>query len=278
MRPAASTRMAIQMAIALAAAFALGYLYFGPHWSWPVLTAFIVNSGNRGRLDVLHKSLLRMLGALSGTLAAALVPTSLLAQDSTTVAFILAALFIALWLRPIGYAWWALFITLTLALLQDYLGMPSESALLLRLGGIAVGAMIGVAAAWFVLPIPSDGVLRRRIGTALATLSTALDPAQPRRVSHSFVQDLKAVAELAPAFRSGRLFARLLHRDFAPADWIEQLLACRVDAILLIDRGETPATVRRAVGAARKALLEPDKLCAALLELRSALAAAAAGG
>ncbi len=71
----------------------------------------------------------------------------------------------------------ALFITLTLALLQDYLGMPSESALLLRLGGIAVGALAGVAAAWFVFPIPTDGVLRRRMGEALAALSVALDPA-----------------------------------------------------------------------------------------------------
>ncbi len=164
MRPIPSTRMALQMTVALGIAFMVGYLCFGAHWSWPVLTAFIVNSGNRGRLDVLHKSLLRLLGALAGTLSAALVPTAWFAHDSTTIALILGALFIALWLRPIGYAWWALFITLTLALLQDYLGMHSESALLMRLVGIAVGAAIGVAAAWFVWPIPTDGVLRRRMG------------------------------------------------------------------------------------------------------------------
>jgi hypothetical protein len=47
------TRMALQMAAALAASFAAGYVMFPSHWNWVVLTAFIVNSGNRGRKDVI---------------------------------------------------------------------------------------------------------------------------------------------------------------------------------------------------------------------------------
>lgn len=42
---------------------------------------------------------------------------------------------------------------------------------------IVIGALIGIAAAWFVLPIRSTTVLRRRIADALAALSDALDPA-----------------------------------------------------------------------------------------------------
>jgi hypothetical protein len=52
MRPIASTRMAIQMAVALALSFAIGYAHFAGRWAWIVLTACIVLSGNRGRLDV----------------------------------------------------------------------------------------------------------------------------------------------------------------------------------------------------------------------------------
>src|ERR1051325_2235704 len=63
---AVSTRMAIQMAVALAAAFAIGFFFFRERWGWIVLTAFIVNSGNRGRLDVVYKSGMRVLGAAVG--------------------------------------------------------------------------------------------------------------------------------------------------------------------------------------------------------------------
>ena len=48
--------LAIQMAVALAVSFVIGYVYFAERWAWIVLTAFIVGSGNRGRLDVAYKS------------------------------------------------------------------------------------------------------------------------------------------------------------------------------------------------------------------------------
>src|SRR3954468_21366003 len=66
----ANTRMACQMAAALAAAFAVGHRAFHEHWPWAVLTAFIVCSGARGRGDVLHKGVLRAAGAAAGTVVA----------------------------------------------------------------------------------------------------------------------------------------------------------------------------------------------------------------
>ena len=48
LRPRPGTRMALQMAAAVAAAFALGWLFFGHHWPWLVLTAYVAASGNRG--------------------------------------------------------------------------------------------------------------------------------------------------------------------------------------------------------------------------------------
>jgi hypothetical protein len=272
MRPAATTRMALQMGVALAVAFAAGHAFFGRHWSWVVLTAFIVHRGNRGRLEVAYTSLLRTAGAAGGALAAmALAVTGIHVGSG---ALILAAVFLGTWLRPLNYAWWALFATLALALLQDYAGLPSGLEMLLRLAAIATGAAIGVVAAWWVLPVRSTGVLRRRLADALAALGEALDPAVDARTPARFVHALGKVEQLAPPFRTARRIAR--SRWGEPAGWIDALAACHVPAVALITHDLTPGAVRRAVGSARQALREPAQLLPALEALLDALQRAAA--
>jgi hypothetical protein len=277
----APTRMALQMATALVVSFAVGFVFFPERWSWIVLTAFIVNSGNRGRLDVAYKSVLRVAGAAAGTVAALAFALRLGTHDATSVVLMLAAVFLGTWLRPFGYAWWALFVTLALALLQGFTGLPMQDILWSRLEEIVIGAAIGVASAWLVFPVRSTGVLRRRIADALAALSDALDPRAQARTSRAFVAALARVEQVAPAFRASRFamqpFARNGRSIPQPADWIDALLACRSRAVALIDGGEAPAGVRVAVGAARKALREPVTLLAALGDLARALDAGVPG-
>ena len=270
LRPSASTRMALQMAVALAISFVVGYVFFTERWAWIVLTAFIVNSGNRGRLDVAYKSVLRVGGAAVGTLLALTVTLHVGAHDATTVALILTSVFLGLWLRPLGYAWWALFVTLALALLQGFNGSTTQNILWPRLEEIVIGAIIGVASAWLVYPVRSTAVLRRRIADALAALSDALDPAIPERTADSFVAALDQVEQVAPAFKASRVVTRWL-KPVHPADWVDALFACRHPAIALIEEGATPGNVRKAVGAARKAMREPEGLLPALLALRDTL-------
>jgi hypothetical protein len=272
LRPDAPTRMAIQMAVALAVSFAVGFVVFGERWSWIVLTAFIVQSGNRGRLDVAYKSALRVVGAAAGTLVALAAATHLGGHDAATVLLILVAVFFGLWLRPLGYAWWALFVTLALALLQGFSGAQAQQILWPRLEEIVIGAAIGVASAWFVLPVRSTAVLRRRIADTLAALSEALDPAKPGHTPDAFVAALARVDQVGAAFRASRFVTSRLGRA-NPADWIDALDACRAPAVALIEAGETPGAIRKAVGAARKAVQQPGELLAALSELRVALAA-----
>ncbi len=272
LRPIASTRMAIQMAIALAAAFVVGYAVFADRWAWIVLTAFIVGSGNQGRLDVAYKSVLRVLGAGAGTLFA-LAFAGHRASDTATVTLMLAAVFMGIWLRPLGYAWWALFVTLALALLQGFEGPSAGQILSLRLEEIVIGAIIGVAAAWFVLPVRSTSVLRLRIADALAALGEALDPSNTTRQPDNFVMAMNRVESVAPAFRASRLLARRF-RTVQPADWVDTLIRCREPAVALIENGETPGSVRKAVGAARKAMREPQDIQQALQDLRRAIMAA----
>lgn len=281
-QPVASTRMALQMAVALALSFVIGYVFFAERWAWIVLTAFLVTSGNRGRLDVAYKSVLRVGGAAAGTLLAMALGARVGAHDAATVALILGAVFIGVWLRPIGYAWWALCVTVALALLQGFSGAPALAILWPRLAEIVIGAVIGVASAWWLLPVRSSDVLRRRIADALAALSDALDTAggegvdgavDTRSREHAaaaFGAALEAVEQVAPAFRVARaITGRWCAQQ--PADWIDVLRACEAPALALIESGTAPAPVRRPLGAARKAVREPEQLLEALRALHRAL-------
>ncbi|MDR3387609.1 MAG: FUSC family protein [Rudaea sp.] len=271
LRPIASTRMAIQMAVALAVSFVIGYVFFAERWSWIVLTAFIVLSGNRGRLDVAYKSALRVLGAAAGTLVALWFSIHVGGHDAMTAVLILGAIFLGVWLRPLGYAWWAFFVTVALALLQGFAGSSAPAILWPRLEEILIGAFIGVAVAWFLFPVRSTAALRKRIADALATLSDALDPTTAVRAHNDFIAAVAAVEQMAPAFRASRLVTWRLP-VIQPADWVDALLACRDPAIALIEKNETPGTVRRAVGAARKSMREPREILPALKQLQGSLA------
>jgi hypothetical protein len=270
LRPAASTRMAIQMAVALALSFVVGYLCFAERWAWIVLTAFIVHSGNRGRLDVAYKSGLRVIGAAAGTVLAMSLSFHAQANPTTTGVWILAALFFGVWLRPLGYAWWAMFVTLALALLQGFEPQPPGMLLWQRLEEIVIGALIGLASAWFVLPVRSTDVLRRRLADALAAMAEATDPSTPERNPARVAKALDELADMAAPFRAARRITQGF-RAVQPADWVDTLLACRAPAIEVIARGETPGRLRQAIGAARKSLREPDTLLPALQQLRQAL-------
>ena len=270
-KPIASTRMAIQMAIALALSFVIGYVFFVDHWAWIVLTAFIVNSGNRGRLDVAYKSVLRVAGAAAGTLLALALSVHLDAHPLGTGAAILAAVFIGLWLRPLGYAWWAMFVTIALALLQGFAADLAPAQILLpRLAEIIIGALIGVSSAWWALPIRSTDVLRRRIADALGALSNALDPKIERREPDEFIAAIAEMERLAPVFRASRLIRHSSH-GVQPAQWIDALIACRDPALALIQSGDSPENIRRAIGTARKALADLTELGPALQKLERSL-------
>jgi hypothetical protein len=120
--------------------------------------------------------------------------------------------------------------------------------------------------------VRSTGILRRRIADALAALSDALDPSSSERTPDAFVAALARVDQVGVAFKASR-FVTVRARRTHPADWIDALMACRAPAVALIDSGETPGAVRKAVGVARKAVQQPPELLAALTELRRALAA-----
>ncbi|MEP6482608.1 MAG: FUSC family protein, partial [Rhodoglobus sp.] len=263
-----STRMAIQLAAAVAVAFALAFWLFPAHWGWVVLTAYLVSAGNRGRADVLYKSGLRIAGAAAGSIAAVAVAGVHL-EGPPLVAVVIGAVGIGLVLRNLSYAFWALIVTLALTVLQGGLGaQPVE--LWPRVLAILVGAACGVLAAWFILPIRSENVLRRRIADALASLDAYLATGaltDGSLAGGSPAPTTERIDEVAKPFEA------LARVPFAPARWRRagEWAALTTLALELATDGGDHRAARRQLGEARRALREPERLGATLRELVAAL-------
>jgi uncharacterized membrane protein YccC len=264
------------MAVALSIAFALGFLLFPDHWRWLVLTALLVNVAAIGQFDVVRRGALRVLGAAGGTVLATAVAGHAGGDSAIVGVLAMGCVFVGLVLRVFGYGWWVLCVTLALALLQTL--EPAAEPLLLwrRLLEIVIGAAIAIGAASFVFPIPSADILRRRIAGALAAMSEALDPGAAERRPQAVVGAMALVRQMQPVFRAHGVVHRLARRRTPqrPALWIDALLACEAPLLALVERGEAPGAVRRAIGAARKAMREPDEIGSALAALRGTLEAA----
>jgi len=231
-RVPASSRMALQLGLSLALAFLVGHQLFPDHWAWPVITAYVVAAGNRGRGDVVHKSGLRLIGAMTGTVAAALSSGLFAPGDRWSVVAIFALLGIGTWLRSFSYAFWAGAVTACMSLLYGYFGQGGLHVLDERVEGIAAGAAIAVVVAWFVLPVRTEDVVRRRTASTLAALSDFLTAARRRQyaelahLAERFDHTLAELELVAPALRAHR---RTLGRfdDAHPAEAVAALSACR---------------------------------------------------
>ena len=236
-----STRMAVQMAASAGLAFAIGRALFPGHWNWMVLTAYIVCSGNRGRADVLYKGVLRVVGASVGTAAAGALASRFAPGDPLSIVAIFAVLFVAGWLRPFNYAYWAGCITGALALLYGYFGQAGAHLLGERLEEILVGAVLAILASSLVLPIKTRNVFRQRAATALAALSdilTALrsQPAELKRHQRRFATAVAELEQIEPPLRAyRRLLWRFRQRPSA-LDAIDVFRTCRRAAEAIASR------------------------------------------
>lgn len=228
----ASDRMAAQMVLSLALAFLIGREVFSTHWTWIVVTVFVVNISNRGRGDVAHKSVMRVVGASVGTVAATLLTGLFAPHDNVAVVVILVLLAIGNWLRTFSYTYWAGCVTSVLALLQGYFGESDIGLIGERLLQIVLGGALSVVVAWFVLPVRSRPVLRRRIADCLAPLTDALvaarrSPGEVGQHQRAFVDGLTALTQVAPSFIAHRRVLRLRWAGVRhPADVIDAVYGC----------------------------------------------------
>ncbi|KTS59750.1 hypothetical protein NS206_12355 [Microbacterium testaceum] len=265
LRPSASTRSALQLGVALTAAFVIGRTMFGEHWPWVVLSTVIVAYLPRGRADAIRTGVHRLVGAAVGSLVA-LLPAGILPTDGgLLVALALAAIGIGILFRDLGYAAWAFGVTVALTLLQRLTGQPSP-LVGQRLIEIVVGVAIGLLAVTLVYPVRTTDVVRSRLSGVLAAVSdrlAAMEPTETRAAEsrlQSALRELdRSVAALTDA---GRVLALARRPPPRAATWASDahLLAAR--AVAAPTPG--PGAPRRAVGEARRALRSPDDLGPAL--------------
>ena len=260
-----SSRLALQMGVGLAIAYAWGTWWFPQHWPWMVLSAYVVASGNRGRGDVANKGLLRLVGALTGTVGATVLASVFATGNRWAIVTIFAVMALSVWLRSVSYAYWAGGVTAMLALLHGYYGEHGIGQLGERLEGIALGAAISVAVAWLVLPIRSRDAFRRRLADALAAIGellTALrthpDDVDGARGDMAYaIQQLELIE---PAWRlHARVFgtrpghpAELVRRTVAVGDALTALLPGAADRAEQVRWARMLRTVRRRLRAGGK--------------------------
>ncbi|MEW2520186.1 FUSC family protein [Actinacidiphila alni] len=236
------TRLAAQLTASMAAGFLVGHLLFGQRWMWTVITAFVVCSAARGRGDVVHRSGLRVAGAFSGALTGTLLAHLVAGDQVVSIAVIFGYLLIGLWLRDLNYAIWAFCVTSLLAVLHTLSGEHGTALLVQRPEGILLGSACGIAAAYFVLPVRTELVMRGRAARALQALQELMSAAREPLPRPTALRQLArrvdfATRDLADASAAARAHRTLVHRGTtarrAPenvrphaADWADTLAAC----------------------------------------------------
>jgi hypothetical protein len=241
------TRMAVQMVVGLTLALIAGRLLFEERWAWCVLSAFIVASGNRGRGDVAHKAGLRVSGAAAGTVLATVATFGVPTGPRWTLVALFVVMAVALVLRTRSYAFWAMGMTAMLALLHAYYGSPSGSGptgteqLVERLGGVALGSVIGLASAWWVLPVRTREVFRSRAAACLRALTDD---------DGTFPDALAALDQLTPTVRAGARHHAGARRQLAAIQALHDLPVPEGRA----ERG----ALRREVGRIRRSMVGKD--------------------
>jgi uncharacterized membrane protein YccC len=259
--------MALQLAVAVGAAFAVGQWTDPGHLVWPVLTVLVVHSGNRGRGDVLWKGAERTVGALAGTAIATCLTGLLPPGDSLAIVAIFAILALAAGLREISYAYRAACTTAALAFLYGYFGQGGTGLLAHRLLGVLAGAVIGVAAAWLVLPVRTTDITRLRVGAPLAAATALATSAAAGAPDNAALSQLTAadreLAALTPTLRAARRFGTGPARQLDHTVTHTRALASEVTAIATsqpgTDNGATPpgaklADLTRQITRARRAI------------------------
>ncbi|MCL2834451.1 MAG: FUSC family protein [Treponema sp.] len=166
-----STKMAVQLFAAVAAAFACAQFIDAGHLVWPVLTVLIVHSGNIGRGDLLWKGAQRTAGALIGVAIASLLAVNFPPGNSAEIAAIFAILVLAAFVREFGYIFWAVCIPAALVFLYSFFGQTGAELtahLARRLLGITIGSIAGIACGFIILPVRMTDIVRLRLSALLS--------------------------------------------------------------------------------------------------------------
>lgn len=230
-----STRQAIQAALAGALAISGGELISPSRWYWAAITGFIVFTGTNSRGEVLVKGWQRVLGTFAGVVAGVFIATAVRGNRGVSIPLVLACIFLAFYFIRVSYALMIFWFTILLALLYGLLGSFTPHLLLVRLEETALGAVVGILVALWVLPMRT----RTKVAEAGQAFLSALSD-----VVGGFAETLEGSSPLTPQLRELDGNLRKLHDAAAPLTrgiggalgrssvrrWLRELGICRYEA------------------------------------------------
>jgi uncharacterized membrane protein YccC len=199
-----NTRQVVQVTVAGALAIVVGQLLSPSRWHWALITTFLIYFGTRTTGQTLTKGWQRIVGTVIGVGIGTLIASLVGGNVAASPALIFVAIFTGFYIGKMSYAVLSTCITSMLALLYGLFGEFTIGLLLTRIEETAIGAAIGIAAAFLILPT-------RTITAARASI-------------RSFLQRLADLVAMAGQQLSGQG-----HDDLLGAAWVldQQLAAVR---------------------------------------------------
>ena len=149
-RLAPSTVQAIQVAVAVTIALAVGRLLSSGRWYWAVIAAVLLFGGAKSWEEVLTRGWKRLLGTAVSVPAGLLIAAAADGRLTLLAAVVLMMFFAQSYFTNANYTAAAFCLTVLLAAAYGMLGQVDLGLLLTRLGETAVGGAAGVAAALLV--------------------------------------------------------------------------------------------------------------------------------
>ena len=271
LRPGPTTRVVVHAAVAMALALAISQRLYPDRWSWTVVSVLAISGGLRSRGDVLLRSGERLLGALAGTFVATLLADAVGGNRAVSIVVILALIAAGSVLREVTYASWAFCVTSALALLYGLYGERGSHLLGERLVQNVIGAACVIVPSYFLLPVRTEAVVRRRVASVLSALDDLLAtlaegaPAVQLTESTRAVDRRRAALEDAvrPAAVQGRVL-RAFRREPPRAVRLAAAVGATDDAARplvygALTEGTRPSratlgALRRSLGSTRRAL------------------------
>lgn len=230
-------------AVAAVAAYAVSILLGLPEGSWAALSALIVSRPLPGAAT--QAGVDRLTGTLigGGVACAAALLRYLPIPEIPLLAVALAPLTVAAAWRE-GWRTAPIAAVIVLSAAPD--GRGPETAALLRIGEIAIGAVVGVAAAWLVAPANAERAARGLAAETLRLLRTSLAATEAADWTGAAAAQTEARAKL-----------RRLARVVETARWEKGDAAGRRTLLAAVER------LRQSAGFALRAAREPDMTAAA---------------
>jgi hypothetical protein len=175
------TRTAIQVAVAIGAAIALGDVLSGARFYWAVIGAFVVFQGTSNTEEQIGKACSRVAGTLVGILAGSALVNLIGMHAAWTIVVILVSVSLGLYLQRADYAFLVVGVTVMVSQLYVEFGEFSNALLVARLEETAIGAAVAAATVLVVLPLHATRVARTALQGYLEILARLLQRAAALR-------------------------------------------------------------------------------------------------